>query len=428
MATGGPPPDPQTTGRSVVVLSDAVRGDGPAITEALWSLAEVTTIVRTSELDGRALSGEDIADAAALVFDALGLAVVARGPDELAASRSRMGATDASIVTVEPERVMHAIAADDPQPEPEPDPPDPDPDPESGQEPEPAAAFSDDDAFTWGLHATAVDVTKATGAGVRIAVLDTGLDLGHPDLAGRAISSRSFVAGAAVDDGHGHGTHTTGTAAGPAQPGEGRRYGVAPEAEIFVGKVLDDSGFGVDAGILAGIDWAITNGCRVISMSLGADVSTVSTAYETVGRRALDMGCVIVAAAGNNADRSDGDPGFVGIPANSPSIMAIAALDSRLRIADFSSAANPVEGGDIDVAAPGVDVYSAWPMPERYESISGTSMATPHVAGLAALWSQTTGATGQALWDKITRAARALDLPATDAGAGLAQAPPPASG
>jgi subtilisin family serine protease len=412
MATGGPPPDPQITGRSVVVFSDAVRGDRAAIEQALRSLADIASVVATSDFDDGALGGERTANAEAILFDALGLAVVSRGPDELAASLSRMSASDASIVTVEPERVMHAIA----------DPP-ADPDPSA----EPAATFTDDDAFTWGLHATAVDATSATGAGRKIAVLDTGFDLAHPDFAGRAITSQSFVDGAAVDDGHGHGTHTAGTAAGPAKPGEGRRYGVAPEAQLFVGKVLDDSGAGVDAGILAGIDWAITNGCQVISMSLGADVATVSTAYETVGRRALDAGCVIVAAAGNNANRSNGDPGFVGMPANSPSIMAIAALDSQLRVADFSAAANPVEGGEIDVAAPGVDVYSSWPMPQRYDTISGTSMATPHVAGLAALWSQTTGATGQALWTKLTEAARSLGLPATDVGAGLAQAPPPAS-
>ena len=191
--------------------------------------------------------------------------------------------------------------------------------------------------------------------------------------------------------------------------------------------MLDDDGAGVDAGILAGIDWAITNGCQVISMSLGANDPEVSTTYETVGRRALEAGCLIVAAAGNNADRESGDLGFVGVPANSPSIMAIAALDSQLRVASFSAAANPVEGGNIDLAAPGVDVYSTWRMPQRYDTISGTSMATPHVAGLAALWSQTAGATGQALWTKLTEAARSLELPVTDVGAGLAQAPPPES-
>jgi subtilisin family serine protease len=328
-----------------------------------------------------------------------------RDPSELAASLATQHAEGAAIVTVEPELVLHAIAV---------------------EEPVATAEFSDDDAFTWGLRATGVDASTATGAGIRIAVLDTGLDLAHPDFAGRSITTRSFVAGEAVDDGFGHGTHCAGTAAGPAKPGEGRRYGIAPEAALFVGKVLDNSGSGPDATILAGIDWAITSGCQIVSMSLGADVREVSTAYETVGRRALAAGTLIVAAAGNNANRQSGDPGFVGVPANSPSIMAVGALDSQLRIADFSASSNPVEGGKVDIAGPGVGVYSAWPTPQRYNTISGTSQATPHVAGIAALLSQATGATADALWTAIVQGAHGLDLPATDVGAGLVQAPPPA--
>lgn len=190
-----------------------------------------------------------------------------------------------------------------------------------------------------------------------------------------------------------------------------------------MGKVLSNQGSGSDTSILAGMNWAIANGCRVISMSLGADVRTVSAAYEAVGRRALAAGTLIVAAAGNNARRSLGNTGFVGIPANSPSIMAVGAVDSRLRIAEFSARSNPVVGGQVDIAAPGVAVYSSWPMPQRYHTISGTSMATPHVAGIAALWSQSTGATGPTLWSALVRAATRLRLPSVDVGAGLAQAP-----
>jgi subtilisin len=399
MSTRPGEPVPQTTGRSVVVFSDDLRGDRDAIAAALRSLAGITRVVAAvDDPSGSFQPGET----AAIAFDTLGVAVVAVDPSTLAATVRSAAEPAAGIVAVEPERVMHAIAA---------------------QRPGAAARFADDGAFTWGLRATGVDTTSATGRGIRVAVLDTGLDLDHPDFAGRTITTRSFVGGASARDGHGHGTHCTGTACGPATPTQGPRYGIAAEAEIFAGKVLDNSGAGTDASILGGIDWAITSGCRVVSMSLGADVREVSTAYETVGRRALAAGTLIVAAAGNNANRPAGDIGFVGVPANSPSIMAVAAVDADLAIADFSAAANPVAGGQIDIAAPGVDIYSAWPMPRRTNTISGTSMATPHVAGIAALWAQSTGAAAQALWDALVQAAQPLDLPPSDAGAGLVRAP-----
>jgi subtilisin family serine protease len=286
-----------------------------------------------------------------------------------------------------------------------------------------AARFADTPQFTWGLQATGVSTSSRSGQGMSVAVLDTGLDLGHPDVAGRSITAQSFVPGEPPQDGHGHGTHCVGTSCGPASPSGTRRYGIAHESNIFVGKVLSNQGSGTDSNILAGMSWAIANGCRVISMSLGADIRTVSQAYETVGRRALNAGTLIVAAAGNNAKRKFGDPGFVGIPANSPSIMAVAAVDSGLDIAVFSARSTSVAGGQIDIAGPGVAVYSSWPMPKQYNTISGTSMATPHVAGIAALWSQATGATGAALWSTVVQAARRLSLPSVDVGAGLVQAP-----
>jgi subtilisin family serine protease len=202
---------------------------------------------------------------------------------------------------------------------------------------------------------------------------------------------------------------------------------VATSDTILVGKVLSNQGSGTDASILAGINWAVTNQARVISMSLGANVRQVSQAYETAGQRALQAGSLIIAAAGNNANRAAGNVGFVGMPANSPSIMAVAAVDANLRIANFSARSNPVGGGKVDIAGPGVAVYSSWLMPTRYNTISGTSMATPHVAGIAALYAEANPhARGRDLWQLLTANVRTLaSLPARDVGAGFVLAPYP---
>jgi len=139
----------------------------------------------------------------------------------------------------------------------------------------------------------------------------------------------------------------------------------------------------------------------------------------------LAAGTLVVAAAGNNANRSAGQFGFVSPPSNADAAMAVAALDSQLRMANFSARSSTVtgEGGKVNIAGPGVNVFSSWPMATRYNTISGTSMATPHVAGIAALWAQATGAVGAALWTKVTQSARGLGASSADVGVGLVQAP-----
>jgi subtilisin family serine protease len=211
-------------------------------------------------------------------------------------------------------------------------------------------------------------------------------------------------------------------------PPAGPRYGIASEAEIHIGKVLGDDGSGDDGGILAGIDWAVANGCAVISMSLGADVAEAHPPYSAAGRRALEQGCLIVAAAGNNANRPEGDVGFVGAPANSVEIVAVGALDPSLVVAWFSARSLPAPGGEVDLAAPGLDVLSTWPMPTRYNTISGTSMATPHVAGVAALWAEATGRRGYELWATLTQSAQRLTELSVDVGSGLVLAPQEGAG
>ena len=217
-----------------------------------------------------------------------------------------------------------------------------------------------------------------------------------------------------MQDGHGHGTHCIGTALGAKCPGVRPRYGVAHDAEIFAGKVLSNAGSGSDTGILAGIEWAIQNKCAVISMSLGAATrpgQAFSQVYERVAKRAQEQGTLIIAAAGNESNR----PGVVnpvGHPANCPSIMAVAAMDVHGAVARFSNSGINPDGGQIDIAGPGVDVHSSWPLPTRYRRISGTSMATPHVAGIAALYAEADpSARGAALARALTGGAQRLGPP-----------------
>ena len=269
---------------------------------------------------------------------------------------------------------------------------------------------------TWGLSACRVPQSQFSGKGIKVAVLDTGFDLGHPEFTGRSFVTNTFV-GQPVQDLHGHGTHTTGTACGPLAPaGPIQRYGIGYDAQIFVGKVLTNSGSGTQIQVLAGMNWAIVNKCAVISMSLGAAIP-VQPSYTAAGAAALAAGCLIIAAAGNNSSR----PGVInpaGAPANSPTIMSVAALDSSLRVAVFS------DGRKVDIAGPGVNVFSSWPRPTLHNTISGTSMATPHVSGCAALWAQSNPALrGAALRAKLVATARHLPFQASDVGAGLVQAP-----
>lgn len=300
---------------------------------------------------------------------------------------------------------------------------------------------------TWGLQVTNALTSSFTGKGIRVAVLDTGLDLTHPDFVGRNITSKSFLTGVpTAQDGNGHGTHCAGTICGLAKPSKLPRYGVAPEAELFVGKVLRDNGSGPESAILMGIEWAIVNNCRIISMSLGRRVSVNEPPdddYEEIGRTALDNNCLIIAAAGNESQRP-GSIAPVGAPANSTNIMAVAALqrvnNGQFAVARFSNGGLNPGGGKVDIAGPGVAIYSSWsktaygpsplepnrpPTGTAYHTISGTSMATPHVAGIAALLAQQTPApTAHQIMHQLTQTALPIgQLLARDVGSGLVQAP-----
>lgn len=406
-----------TTGRFIVVFDvDDCDAKGLLSECGMGSVAD-------SRDYSTAAAGAASAASTDTYFAELGIAVVAADPEKLGALRS-VAAARQRPVAVAPELMYHVLPADGPA----------GPQPGHGRRAaavvpdSPTAAptaYEDTEAYTWGLLATLAAESSYSGQGIKVAVLDTGFDASHPDFAGRTVVAQSFVEGEDTGDGHGHGTHCIGVACGPRRLEGARGYGVAHAADIYAGKVLGSSGSGTDSTILAGIDWAVANGCAVVSMSLGADVAQVHVPYVAAGRRALAKGTLIIAAAGNNANRSVGDFGFVGAPANSPYIMAVGALDGSLDVADFSARTLPGRGGQVDVAGPGVAVHASWPMPERYRTISGTSMATPHAAGVAALIAEATGLRGRELWAEMVQESRRLESASVDVGSGLVQAPPP---
>lgn len=284
--------------------------------------------------------------------------------------------------------------------------------------------FTDTETETWGIRAVRASDSRFTGKGIRIAILDTGIYKEHTDLSGRKIVTKKFVDNASDGDSDGHGTHCTGIACG-FRDSNGMRYGVAYESDIYSAKVLNDEGEGTDGGILAGIEWAISQKCRVISMSLGAPAAIgepYSQTYETVAVRAMNLGSLIVAAAGNESMR----PSYVapvGHPANCPSIMAVGAIDSRLGIAYFSCGGINPNGGQVDITAPGVGIYSMINSENGHAEWDGTSMATPFVSGVAGLlFEGNRNATPLEIWSMLMQQARRLELSSIDAGAGLVQA------
>lgn len=360
----------------------------------------------------QAVSLEDTGDAEAMVFPELGVALV--GSDALqlhGMSLQEHLSVDSPIEIIEPEyfafsenseylrgflRAASTIARD------------------LGADVDLKEAQDKLDSYeleaTWGLIQCNVLQSRWSGAGIKVAVLDTGMDLGHPDFVGRQFDTRSFV-GQPVQDINGHGTHCIGTACGTKTPLESApRYGIAHDSQVLVGKVLTNSGSSTGAGVLAGMNWAIANRCEVISMSLGSQ-SPVQAAYTHAGAAALRKGCLIIAAAGNSSTHT-------GAPANSPTIMSVASIDANLKPSSFSNA------GKIEIAAPGGDIFSSWPRPVHHKTISGTSMATPHVAGCAALWAESDASLrGMKLWKRLLDSARPLPSSSSRVGAGLVQAP-----
>ncbi|MGW1956695.1 S8 family peptidase [Streptomyces sp. NPDC001920] len=234
------------------------------------------------------------------------------------------------------------------------------------------------------------------GKGVKIAVLDTGVDATHPDLKDQVIAEKNFSRAADAKDKVGHGTHVASIAAGTGARSAGKYKGVAPGADILNGKVLDDEGFGDDSGIVAGMEWAAEQGAQVVNMSLGGtDTPEVDPMEAAVNRLSAEKGILFAVAAGNSGPESVGSPG------SAEAALTVGAVDDKDVLAPWSSTGPRLGDGAIkpDVTAPGVAITAAsakgslfeqelGEKPPGYLTIEGTSMATPHVAGAAAILKQ----------------------------------------
>ncbi len=281
--------------------------------------------------------------------------------------------------------------------------------------------------MTWGLKQTGVSNTRYTGKGIKVAVLDTGLNLHHPDFNTRVIHSKSFAVNETVHDGNGHGTHCAGIVFGSDKSSKRLCYGVAPGAEIYIAKVLPDSGMANTRYVLQGLEWALEMKCQIISLSLGNKVrygENHSPSFEQLAQQALAQGSLIIASAGNDSYRDIDRLSPISHPANCPSILAVGAVDELGKMYERCNRSFNSAGGKMDLVAPGVDIYSAWLPPENYRSLDGTSMASSFVAGVAALWAEAyPGIGAEELKDKLLSAAKDMKLPKEDMGEGLVQVP-----
>lgn len=260
---------------------------------------------------------------------------------------------------------------------------------------------------------------RVTGAGVKVAVIDTGIADDHPDLTVKG--GMSFVPDWAYwHDDHSHGSHCAGII-GARDNREGV-VGVAPNCDLYAVKVLNSGGFGNLSWILAGMGWAAENGMDVASMSLGNDVDDPDMAcilpYQRAAQRLMESGCVVIAAAGNSG--REVNP-WVGQPARCPGLMAVGAVDQSGQLADFS-ARGPAHLGinqGVEIVAPGVSIHSTIPQ-GLYGDKSGTSMACPHVAGAAALLKEQHPTwTPQRIRERLRNSARDMGVPGNDPGTGM---------
>ncbi|WP_227354635.1 S8 family peptidase [Haladaptatus salinisoli] len=261
------------------------------------------------------------------------------------------------------------------------------------------------DSVPWGVDRVDAEQAHAdgyTGAGADIAILDTGIDSDHADLDNVGYS-RGFGY-STWEDGNGHGTHCAGIAAAE-NDGQGIK-GVAPDATLHAGKVLSDSGSGSFSDIAAGVEWTANQGFDVASMSLGG--SSGSYTLQDACNYAYNSGVFVVAAAGNSGPCSY----CVGYPAAYSSVVAVSSTNSSDGLSYFSST-----GPEVEIAAPGSNIYSTY-NDGGYNTLSGTSMACPHVAGAAGVL-MAAGYSNSGARSRLKNTAENIGLSSNESGAGL---------
>ncbi|MFF9510081.1 S8 family serine peptidase [Streptomyces sp. NPDC014724] len=244
------------------------------------------------------------------------------------------------------------------------------------------------DRSTKQVHAPEAWAAGYDGKGTKVAVLDTGVDAEHPDLVSRVAASKNFTDSKTTDDRVGHGTHTASTVGGSGAASDGRKKGVAPGASLLIGKVLNDSGYGLDSWIIAGMQWAVDQKADVVSMSLGNP--TIGDCTDPMAQATKELSqnthTLFVVAAGNAGPGTE----TVSSPGCVPGVLTVGAVDRDDTTAWFSSRGPVAVTHTLkpEIAAPGVDISAANAGGRgiyAYQTMSGTSMATPHVAGAAAV-------------------------------------------
>jgi subtilisin family serine protease len=275
------------------------------------------------------------------------------------------------------------------------------------------------DRSTAQINAPAVWKAGYDGRSVKVAVLDTGVDQTHPDLAGRISEAKDFSGSSGTGDVFGHGTHVASTVGGTGAASGGLRKGVAPGADLLIGKVLGDDGYGTESQVIDGMEWAASEGAKVVNMSLGSDEVSDGTDPMSlaVDELSSSSGALFVVAAGNSGEQGQET---IGSPGAADAALTVGAVDRDDSLAAFSSR-GPRHGDRVvkpDVTAPGVGIVAARaagttmgdPVDQYYVAASGTSMATPHVTGAAALLAQAHPTwSGQQLKDALISTAHTVE-------------------